>query len=30
MMCYGITIFLFGIIYKVKTVSDIPKEDETA
>jgi hypothetical protein len=30
LMWYGITIFLFGMIYKVKTVPDVSKEDETA
>jgi len=28
MLWYGITIFVFGLIYKVKTVSAIPKEEE--
>jgi hypothetical protein len=30
MMWYAITIFLFGMIYKVKTVSAVPKEDDAA
>ena len=30
MMYYGISIFLFGMIYKIKTISDVPKEDEVA